>query len=257
MKNGYSQLRARKEKPEDCRVCPIRNLALFEAVRDDLLDWTQRYRSQQYALDARRLLYREGEVVEESFTLFQGWIMLYKILRDGKRQVLRFALPGDFLGFRGAVPANHSAMAITDCVLCGFPEDRLSQLFKQRPEIFAKLVSIQQHDMSQCYDHIMSVGQKSAIESIACMLVDLHDRCLERDTTGDPTAIYFPLSQEEIADYAGITLVHVSRVIKELRDKGVIYNGHRKIRVVNAVALRRIANIDPDQETSSIAGSGN
>ena len=256
MNNGHTHLRVREEKPTDCRVCPIRNLALFEAVRDDLLDWTQKYRSQQYALDARRPLYREGEIVEESYTLFQGWIMLYKMLADGKRQVLRFALPGDFLGFGGGgAPANHSAVAVTHCILCGFPEDRLNQLFRERPEIFAKLVSIQQHDMSQCYDHVMSVGQKSAIESIACMLIDLYDRCLERDTVGDPEAICFPLSQEEIADYAGVTLVHVSRVIKELRDKGVIYNGHRKIRVLDEAELRSIAKMDSQEESSSIAGA--
>lgn len=252
MKNGYSQLKPRKERHTDCRACPIRNLALFEAVKEELLDWTQKYRSQQYVLDARRLLYREGEIVNESFTLFQGWIMLYKMLADGKRQILRFALPGDFLGFRSdGEPANHSAMAITDCVLCGFPAERLVQLFREQPEIFNRLMSIQQHDMSQCYDHMLSVGQKSAIESIACMLIELHDRCIERDTSGQPDRIYFPLSQEEIADYAGITLVHVSRVIKELRDQGMLDNGHRRIRVLDVDALRVMAKMEtvsePDQ----------
>jgi len=245
MKNGYSHLRARTEKHTECRACPIRNLALFEAVKDELLDWTQKYRSQQYALDARRLLYRDGEIVNECFTLFQGWAMLYKMLPDGKRQILRIALPGDFLGFRtGHEPVNHSAMAITDCVLCGFPGDRLNELFREQPEIFIKLISIQQHNMSQCYDHVLSVGQKSAIESIACMLIELYNRCIERDTTGQPDSIYFPLSQEEIADYAGITLVHVSRVIKELRDQGVLDNGHRKIQILDPDELRVIANMD-------------
>lgn len=246
MKNGYSQLRVRKEKPAKCHACPIRNFALFETVRGDLLQWVQKFRSQQYAVDARRLVYREGEVVQESYTLFQGWVMLYKMLPNGKRQVLRFALPGDFLGSRGSgkVPINHSAMAITNSVLCGFPEDKLRQLFSERPETVAKLVSIQQREMEQCYSHIVNVGQKSAIESIACMLTELYDLCRERQITDDPAAIYIPLSQEEIADYIGITLVHVSRVIKELRDQGLLTNGHRKIRVLDADALRSIANIN-------------
>lgn len=257
MKNGYSQLRVRKEQHTDCRVCPIRNLALFEAARDDLLDWAQKFRSQQYALDARRLLYREGEIVEESYTLFHGWVMLYKMLPDGKRQVLRIALPGDFLGSRGSggVPIDHSAIAITECVLCGFPEERLSQLFRERPEIVAKLVSIQRRDMTQCHQHIMNVAQKSAIESIACMLIDLYDRCLERNMVVKPETFYIPLSQEEIADYAGITLVHVSRVIKELRDQGVLDNGHRKIHVLDPGVLRRITDISSREENESAAES--
>jgi CRP-like cAMP-binding protein len=78
---------------------------------------------------------------------------------------------------------------------------------------------------------------------------------LERDTTGDPEAIYFPLSQEEIADYAGITLVHVSRVIKELRDLGLLDNGHRKIRVLDADALRTIGNKESTAEVERVTGS--
>lgn len=256
MDSEYSQLRVRQEKPTLCRACPIRNLALFEAVKEDLLDWTQKFRSQQYDLDARRLLYREGEIIGESYTLFQGWVMLYKMLPDGKRQVLRFALPGDFLGSRGnGTPVNHSAMAITKSVLCGFPQDRLSQLFAARPEIVSRLVSIQQRDMALCYDHIISVGQKSAIEAVACMLIQLYDRCLERDPTATPATLFFPLSQEEIADYAGITLVHVSRVIKELRRQGVLENGHRKIRLLDTDVLRRIANIRADADNGLVAAT--
>lgn len=255
MKNGYTQLRVRTEKHTECQQCPIRNLALFESVDEGLLDWTQKFRSQQYTLDSRRLLYREGDVVEESYTLFQGWVMLFKMLPDGKRQVLRFALPGDFLGARGGKPVNHSALAITESVLCAFPQDKLDQLFSERSEIAASLVGIQQRDMAQCYNHMMSVGQKSAIESIAGMLIDLYDRCIECHNTAQPEAIWFPLSQEEIADYAGITLVHVSRVIKELRDQGVLENGHRKVRILDTSELRQIANMSAHVDTGQIMES--
>ncbi len=246
MKKGHSQLRVRQEHDTNCYVCPIRDLALFEAVRTDLLDWTQKFRTHQYALDARRHLYREGEVVDESYTLFQGWVMLYKTLDNNKRQVLCFALPGDFLGSRGSggLPADHSAVAITDCVLCGFPEESLMRLFSQRPEIGVKLMNMQQRDQSRCFNHIMSVGQKNATESIAFMLIELYERCHECKLSDGSDSCFFPLSQEEIADYAGITLVHVSRVMKDLRNHGVLENSHRKIHILDADALRKIASIN-------------
>ncbi len=243
MKKRRSQLRIRHEHATECHVCPIRDLALFEAVREDMLDWTQQFRDHQYALDARRHLYHEGEVIDESFTLFQGWVMLYKTI-DDKRQVLCFALPGDFLGSRGSgcVAVDHSAVAITDCILCGFPGEALMQLFSQRPEIGIKLLNLQQREQSRCFNHIMSVGQKSATESIAFMLIELYERCHERKLSDDSTACYFPLSQEEIADYAGVTLVHVGRVMKDLRSQGVLDNRHRKIYILDPEALRNIAS---------------
>jgi len=244
VKKGHSQLRVRKEHATDCHDCPIRDLALFEAVREDLLDWTQQFRTHQYALDARRHLYREGEVVDESYTLFQGWVMLYKTI-DDKRQVLCFALPGDFLGSRGSngLPIDHSAVAITDCILCGFPGKQLLKLFRQHPEVGVTMVNLQQRDQSRCFDHIMTVGQKSATESVAFMLTELYDRYHECHLSDDSTACFFPLSQDEIADYIGITVVHVSRVMRDLRNQGVLDTGHRKIYILNSNGLRRIANV--------------
>jgi len=245
VKKGHSQLRVRQEQATDCHVCPIRDLALFEAVKEDLLDWTQQFRTHQYALDARRHLYREGEVIDESYTLFQGWVMLYKTLEDNKRQVLCYALPGDFLGSCGnnGVPVDHSAVAITDSILCGFPGEPLMELLSQRPEIGIKLLCLQQRDQGRCFNHIMSMGQKNATESVAFMLIELYDRCHECNLSVDSRDCFFPLSQEEIADYAGITLVHVSRVMKDLRNQGVLDNRHRKIYILDVDALRRIANI--------------
>lgn len=244
MKKGHSQLRVRQDHQTDCHVCPIRDLALFEAVSEDLLKWIQQFRTNQYNLDARRHLYREGEAIEESYTLFQGWIMLYKTV-DNKRQILCFVLPGDFLGSCGnnGIPADHSAVAITDCILCGFSQESLLQLFSKRPEIGIKLMNLQQRDQGRCFNHIMSIGQKSATESIASMLIELYERCHECNLSADSADCFFPLSQEEIADYAGITLVHVSRVMKDLRKKGILDNRHRKIYILDLDALCKIAKV--------------
>lgn len=249
MKIDRTQLRIGQKYQTDCHVCPIRKLALFEAVSEDLLDWTQKFRTHQYTLDARRHLYHEGDIVGESFTLFQGWVMLYKTLEDNKRQVLCFALPGDFLGFRGSItgdtPVDHSAVAITDCVLCGFSVESLMSLFRQRPEVAMKLINLKQRDQSRCFNHVMSMGQKKATESIAFILSELYDRCHACDLSHDDTACFFPLSQEEVADYAGITLVHISRILKDLRNLGILDTKNRKIYILDVAALRKVACIKP------------
>ena len=117
------------------------------------------------------------------------------------------------------------------------------QLLRQCPDIGARLINLQQRDQSRCFNHIMCVGQKSAIESVAFMLVELYQRCYECHLLDDSTPCFFPLSQEEIADYAGITLVHVSRVMKDLRNQGALDNRHRKIYILDPDALRKIARI--------------
>ncbi len=117
------------------------------------------------------------------------------------------------------------------------------ELLSQRPEIGIKLLCLQQRDQGRCFNHIMSMGQKNATESVAFMLIELYDRCHECNLSVDSRDCFFPLSQEEIADYAGITLVHVSRVMKDLRNQGVLENKHRKIYIQDLDALRRIANI--------------
>jgi len=59
----------------------------------------QSRRTDQYRLAARRLLYEEGDPATMAYTLWEGWVMLYRADADGRRQGLRVALPGDFLGY--------------------------------------------------------------------------------------------------------------------------------------------------------------
>ena len=75
-------------------------MALFRDVPEAELGWTQGFRDAQYQLSAREILFQEGETAHSLYTLFDGWMILFKILANGKRQILRFLLPGDLRRYR-------------------------------------------------------------------------------------------------------------------------------------------------------------
>ena len=94
-----SKLIEPRQQPTQCVVCPIRQRALFQVVPVSYIQDAQARRTDQYHLPARRHLYEEGDPPDMAYTLYDGWVMLYRSHSDGARQGLRIALPGDFLGY--------------------------------------------------------------------------------------------------------------------------------------------------------------
>ncbi len=131
-------------------------------------------------------------------------------------QAMRFALPGDFLGFQGDLcnAMHHGAQALTDCVLCAFPKQAVSRMLCEHPEIATELIAKNARVMATCQEHLLSTGARSAIESIAFTLVELNHRLeLFRVFRPDSQALAgtgIPMTQEDLADAVGLTPIHVT-----------------------------------------------
>jgi len=229
-----------------CGDCPIRAKALFQVVSEDYTTHAQEYRKAQYALKAKSHLYREGERPNMAFTLFSGWIMLYRQARDGARQGLRIALPGDFIGYQsvGIAGANHSALAIIDCTLCGFDHKDLRRMLHDQPQLAVQLVDIQSRDMATCQNQMLGLGRKRAEGRVAYLMLDLFHRMKVRGATEGNT-MPFPLTQELIGDLTGLTVVHTNRVIQKLRGEGLIKCGSKRLEIIDEKGLCEIAEYEP------------
>jgi hypothetical protein len=119
------------------KECPIRKMALYRDVPEDEL----------------------------------GWLSLFKILYNGKRQILRFILPGDFFGFQvdGIGPAAgymHGSQALMESTLCAFPVARFRSMMQKQPQLTTRLAEMEMHDMNLCQHHLICAGRKNAQESI-------------------------------------------------------------------------------------------
>ena len=148
------------------------------------------------------------------FTITEGVVRLYKLLVDGRRQLLGFALPGDFLGLSLFDIYSFSADAVTDTVVCRFPRKAFIAYAEQRPHLLRRLHEFASHELSLAQDQMVLLGRRSAEQRVAAFLVMMRDR-LQRLGHTSPT-LPLPMSRQDIADYLGLTIETVSRTFSKL-----------------------------------------
>ncbi|MCF2521724.1 Crp/Fnr family transcriptional regulator [Bradyrhizobium sp. G127] len=211
------------------------------------LDIDDRYRSTDRQIKAGCDLFRAGEKGDAIYSLISGWVALYSLMEDGRRQILQFALPGAVLAFmptQGSV-MNYSAQALTDATVGIIPHSNLGRLAMSNPEIGIQLAGLISQDRSFAYDHLSSMGRRSARERVAYLLLELFIRCRLRWPGHRSEEMYLPLTQEHIGDATGLTHIHVNRVLRNLRKEGVAEFHYRRLRILNPDRLVDVAGIDP------------
>lgn len=251
MQKQQNRILAIKNQPHtSCSTCSIRNLALFRGVPKSQLEWTQHYRENQYTINSGNTVFHQGESTHHVYTIFRGWFVLYQLTSSGKRQIIRFALPDDFIGFQvdSQGKTNHTAKALTEGILCGFSRKKLTDMIEVEPNISESLIIIISRDMNLCQQHFFGMTQKTAIESISFLLLELYHRIqnksfCENKFKGSNT-IPFPLTQEDIGDTTGVTKIHTNRILRKLRDQKIIRCYKKQLTILDEVALSEIAQFD-------------
>lgn len=235
-----------------CSECPVRELTLFKNVPEERLDDIQRHRKEQIIVPAKSVIFREDDVHGYVYTLFSGWGIMYKTVNNnGKRQILRFILPGDLIGYQANAGGimSHSVAAITETVFCVFSHEDIKQMLRQDSALAVRLVEMESRDMSLCQSHLMAAGRKTARESIAFLLMELYYRVrLQLPGSFFPATntIDFPITQEDIGDAVGLTKIHVNRVIKQLIKDELICFHKRQLKILNEKKLCEIAEFRPE-----------
>lgn len=232
-----------------CSTCKVRKQALFKGIPLEDLAWTQEYRSGQFRVHARKEIYRETEPHNYVYTVFQGWVVLYKSLSNGKRQILRVALPGDLIGLQVSpdAPMEHSAQAVTDVILCGFPRNDLSELFDRSKHMATRLLEMCRRDLGVMQNHLLGVGQKTAIERVAYLCLELFYRfqAINSEAGSKITQMPLPLSQEDIGDATGLTKIHVNRTLRALREQGLMEIHKKNLVIYKERELAELCDFNP------------
>jgi CRP/FNR family transcriptional regulator len=165
-------------------------------------------------------VFSEGEPAESAFGLSHGVVRIYNLLPDGRRQIVAFALPGDFLAMPLADRFSRSADAIGEITVCRFPRDELKRLIQSSPNIMVRLMEFATRELQTAQDQLMLLGNGSAEERVAAFLVNWRNRVAH--LTPATETVSLPMRRQDIADFLGLKLETVSRTFARLEEKGAI-----------------------------------
>jgi CRP/FNR family transcriptional regulator len=193
-----------------CSACAVRSLSICGALdQADLMEFERIARHVHLA--PNEALFTAGQVASSVHNLTEGVARLYKLLPDGRRQVIGFALPGDFLGTAPSDRYSFSADAIGAVSACRFSAEAFSHFIQQRPHFLIRINEFVARELMLAQEQMLLLGRRTAEEKVAAFLVGWRERLTQ---VGDERqTISLPMSRQDVADYLGLTIETVSRTL--------------------------------------------
>jgi CRP/FNR family transcriptional regulator, anaerobic regulatory protein len=238
------------ERKIKCENCPLIQLKVFRDFTADEFKFVNSFKTGELAVKAGSTLLLEGNNSAHLYTLLSGWIFRYKLLPDGRRQILNFALPGDFIGLQASVfnEMQHTVEALTDVVLCVFPREKLWSLYSTQPGLGFDVTWLAAREEKMLDDHLLSVGRRTAIERLAFLILHIFRRAKEVKLT-QGNSILLPINQQHVADTLGMSLVHTNKTLRKLYDRKLIEWREKSITILDEATLIRIARFEGERAT--------
>jgi CRP/FNR family transcriptional regulator, anaerobic regulatory protein len=190
--------------------------------------------------DKHRPVFMAGDDAERFFEVESGAVMLYRILDDGRRQVVEIVFAGGICGLAASAVHESCCETLMPSVLRSYKKTDLARSDALRTRISEKL----QAQLASMHDHVVTLGRKTAQERVCTLILKLRD--IEHPPVaedGGEGAIALPMTRTEIADYLGLTLETVCRTLTDLNRRKLVEQGRKKTeyRVKDLSKLKRAA----------------
>ena len=223
----------------DCLSCDIRPFSVCAALPDDDVAMLQDLAGPA-RFAPRDTLMVQGQPAPSVYNITGGTVRLYTLLPDGRRQIVGFALPGDFIGLAMQDKASICADAIDLVDACAFPRAGYSALLDARPGLLRRLHEQASHELTLAQEQMMLLGRRTAEERIVCFLLGLQQRWARIGRTS--VTVHLPMGRQDIADFLGLTIETVSRTLTRLSRDRMILLVPDGVRLLNGSHLATIAS---------------
>ena len=220
----------RRESNILIQISPLaRKLGAFVALSDEDLAMLDRLHQRRRIFVAGVDLVRQGQEDQSAYILAKGWVCSYKLLPNGARQIVDFQIPGDFLGLRSVLfrTADHNIEPVTKVEASEVIMSDLLDAFASTPRLATAVLWAASRDEAMVVEHLVGIGRRNALERMAHYLLEFSAR-LMLVGLGTKEGYNCPLSQYMLADALGLSAVHVNRVLRQLREMGLLtfQSGH-------------------------------
>ncbi len=170
--------------------------------------------------EGKEHIYREGDRASQVYLVEAGHVCLYKMLTDGRRQVIDFAYPGDVIGLGALNDHACNAQAMTRSRVRVVPTHALQQVAREDARLGFHLYEAVSRELRATRELLFTVSQRTATERLAAFLLALSRRNARNGE--NPLEYVLPMTRNDIADYLGLTIETVSRTFTKLRCEGII-----------------------------------
>ncbi|MCJ8054448.1 Crp/Fnr family transcriptional regulator [Shinella curvata] len=224
-----------------CQQCPLRTLPDFRDFTPKELDFVSHFKSGELSSERGATILVEGMHSAHLFTVLSGWAFRYKLLPDGRRQIMNYVLPGDLIGLQGSLMGemDHSVEALTPVTLCVFERSKLERLFERHASLAYDLTWIASAEERILDEHLLSIGRRTALERTAYLLSFIHQRAHLAGVNGGRRVI--PITQQHVADTLGLSLVHTNKTLRKLADRKLMRWQEKGCEILDADGLQALA----------------
>lgn len=195
---------------------------------------------------ADQLVIRAGEELNASLMLLEGWMARSKDLAGGDRQVTQLHIAGDFADLHGFTlkRLDDDVTTLSDCSIAVVPHETIRNITDKYPRLGRIFWFSTNIDAAIQRELVLSLGQRSAISRMAHLFCELYVRLGVVGRTNDG-GYDFPLTQRELSECLGLTVVHANRTLQELRRRGLVELESRRLTICDWRGLEGIAEFDP------------
>ncbi|MCX7324516.1 MAG: helix-turn-helix domain-containing protein [Hyphomicrobiales bacterium] len=194
--------------------------------------------SRHLDLAARASVFLAGDKARFVYTVTSGSVRLQRDLSDGRRQVIGFAMAGDFIGLSRDANYSFSADRLEQTGLCRFDRDDFTVLSRDRQPLLERLQLAATHELTIAQDHMVVLGRRRAEERVAAFRLRWRDRLAR--IHGKSANVALPMGRQDMADHLGLTIETVSRTLARWRRERLILDVPGGVRILDLDRLRAI-----------------
>lgn len=230
---------------EDPVGCLVHKLRVRDEVTEAEADILRNAVARVENVPVGRTLVAPGEKLDQSMLIVSGCVARYKDLSNGQRQITDIHVAGDFTDLHGFLlkRLEHHVGTLAPTRIAFVPHERLTRISEEQPHLLRMLWLSTLIDSAIQRERMLSVGRRSAVARIAHLMCELYTR-LSLVNEVDGMSFALPITQIDIADVAGLTSVHVNRMLRELRDRGLVTFRNALVEIHDLAGLERLADFD-------------
>jgi len=206
-------------KRQPCADCSVRPFGICASL-DGIEMREFEHLARRVHFSSCETVFAQEDMTTSVYNLLEGIMRLYRLLPDGRRQIVGFALPGDFLGMTISGRHGFSADSIGPVTVCRFARDPFARFVEDKPHLLRRITELAVRELSWARDHMVLLGRRSAQEKVATFLIGWRDRLVQ--LRGPSATVPLPMSRQDIADYLGLSIETVSRTFTKLQRERVI-----------------------------------